>query len=102
MKELRVRAIRIAQSMLAGDLDVIKGCRLLSALSFDLDMEMDGDFLFFRGVASDTDAWPKADARELYSNAMLTKADVEMQAYLDDMGPTIMLVCREIIEKLEG
>ena len=100
--KLREEAVLIARSMLSGDLDVFEGNRILSGLRYDLDMESDGDFLFFTAVASETDEWPSADARHLYSNAMLTKTDAEMRAYLDDMGPAIMQQCRVIIEKLEG
>ena len=63
-------------------------------------MAEDSSFLVFTVVDSETDEWPLDHMRERCSDRMLEKADAEKQEYLDQVGPTIMAACREIIEKL--
>ncbi|AOZ04637.1 hypothetical protein BKK80_01350 [Cupriavidus malaysiensis] len=94
----RHELIVLANSMLAGELNLIEGVRQICALRFAVEDPENEVFLVIRGIDSETDTFPLGAMRANCSPEYLSRMDNEMQRYLSEAQVDILEACREIIK----
>ncbi len=89
-----------AKDMLAGNVDLITGCRKICNLRHQVEtFTNDPLFLLFRGIESETDHFPIGKVREHCDPDYLNKIDNEKNEYLMETKEFIFQECKKIIEK---
>ena len=94
----RHELVNVANSMLVGDMNLIKGIRRICKLRFAVEDPENEVFLAIRGIESETDTYPVGRVRSNYSPEYLQLMDVEMQSYLAQAKGDIFQACQEIIQ----
>lgn len=93
----RKELVALANSMLAGEINLIKGVRRICALRFAVEDPENEVFLPIRAIESETDTFPLGAMRVNCSPDYLKRADSEMQSYLADARADILQACKEIV-----
>lgn len=71
---LHQKVVETATSMLNRDINFILGSRILSEICHQMPkMDIDSDFIKFRGIASETDELPLGDVQQLWDKNALEK-----------------------------
>ena len=91
--------VDVAASMIDGTVDLIEGCRRITALRYDAEISDDEIFDSIVAVESETDHFPLGTQREYCNNEYLTRVDEEKQNYLMATSRDIINICRQIIDK---
>jgi hypothetical protein len=94
----RRELVQTARSIVAGDLDLVSGCRKLSKLSRRFDPS-DRIFDPIVGFDSETDDYPLDEVRETYQKAYLEKLDKEILEYAGRARLSILNSLKLIIAK---
>lgn len=94
----RQELVVLANSMLAGETNLIEGVRQICALRFAVEDPENEVFLAIRGIESETDTFPLGPMRANCSPEYLKRMDSEMQSYLSDAREDILQACREIVK----
>jgi hypothetical protein len=84
--------------IVAGNLDLVRGCRKLNQLSRSID-PLDKIFNPIVGFDSETDDYPLDEIRETYQKAYLEKLDGEILDYIGRARSGIVNACELIIAK---
>jgi len=87
--------INICELMVAGNVNLIDGCRTLISLSHKLD-SVDVLFNPIKAFDSETDHLPRGSMREQCSKEYLESADKEAEEYLRSASGEIIDACTEI------
>lgn len=95
----RQELVELANSMLAGEINLIEGVRRICALRFAVQDPENEAFLPIRAIESETDNFPLGAMRASCSPDYLQRADRDMQKYLADAQDDILQACREIVRK---
>ena len=95
------KVVALARSVLSGDTGIAEGSRQLAAWRFDVGAENDPDFLFFVGVASETDDLPIGPVRQHWNPGALRVKDAELAAYEAKVEQKAFEVCRSLIQKYD-
>jgi hypothetical protein len=75
------RVIEVASAMLAGEIGIIEGSRLLCSLRSCIPLsDHDPDFLPFVGIDGETDHLPVGDVRQHWASDAHARKDQEIQA----------------------
>ena len=93
------RIVSVAKGMLSGEIDIVEGCRLISALQGDVNDRDESLFTPMIAVASETEDVPLGKLRLLWDKAALAKIDLRNNAYLDRVRGEIMVTCKRLIQK---
>jgi len=96
--EKRRELVAVANSMLAGEMNLIDGVRQICALRFAVEDPENEVFLAIRGVESETDTFPLGSMRANCSLGYLERMDSEMQRYLSEAQGDILQACQEIVK----
>lgn len=98
---IRQRIARVAARMVAGELDLLEGCREIVALrSGLLEPELyDPDLLAMVGVESELDDMPTEATRKLWAPEALTVKDQEKARYLGQVRDSLLQSCLALIAK---
>ncbi len=96
--EKRHELIVLANSMLAGEENLLGGVRQICALRFAVEDPENEVFLAIRGVESETDAFPLGAMRTNCQMEYLKRMDSDMESYLSDAREDILQACREIVK----
>ena len=92
------RAVEIARAVLAGEIGILEGTRLLvPLLNLDLKIASDEDFNFLRGVDSETDDLPVGRVRQEWHPDSLPAKDVEIARCENLWGSDVRCACERII-----
>lgn len=91
------KIINIAEQMINGDLNLIKGSRIINRLRGSLDKADSSLFDVFNVVSSDTEAIPMDEnVRKNYGEEYLKQSDQEMKEYIEEMKSTIIAACKKL------
>jgi hypothetical protein len=95
------KIVALAKSIISGEVGVVAGARQLSALRFDVDAELDPDFMFFVGLDSETDHLPVGETRSRWNSEALHAKDEELARLEAFTRERAVQVCRSLIQKYE-
>jgi hypothetical protein len=95
----RAQVLAICKGMLAGDIGIILGSRMLTRLRFEVDEEEDPDFLIFKAIDSETDHLPVDEERQNWAESTLLRKDVEIKKYEDFHRGEAFEGCHALITK---
>ena len=98
-RALRAESVAVAQSVLLGGLDAIRGAWRLSRLRHDWEAEDDPDFLFMSGVASETDGFPLGPERSHWHPSALARNDAELAEVIAWWDASVREACRRIVDR---
>jgi hypothetical protein len=93
--------LEIARGMLDGSVDLIEGCRNLTAFHADASLPQSAAFDVLCGIESETDDYPIGEVRKSYSSELLERLDRDVAKYIDDARPAVLDACRQIIREIE-
>ncbi len=89
--------ISVASAMIDGRLNLIEGVREINRLRFGSINPDDAVFNVIRGVDSETDHFPIGKLRTHCTEGYLSRADRELESYLDIMKSKLLVTCKEIL-----
>lgn len=94
------KLVKLATSMINGDVNLVEGSREINRLRFNTDNPEDDIFDTVILTVSDTDDIPLGEnVRKNFGPDYLKKADERLNGYLDRMKPGILEGCRKIIKR---
>jgi len=96
----RKRIIETANEILAGNLDVVSGCRILKSALHDKEFFGDPDANCIIGVDSETDDLPMGAVRDLWNSDALAKRDAAREEYVARVRERVFKACRNLIAKV--
>lgn len=94
----RRELVAVAESMLAGGVNLLEGVRRICALRFVVKDPENRAFLAIRAIDSETDHFPLGAMRASCHPEYLKRADDEICAYLAEANEDILQACREIVK----
>jgi len=94
----RHELVKVANAMLAGNMNLIEGIRQICSLRFAVADPENEVFLAIRGIESETDTFLVGQIRSNYSQEYLQRMDVEMQSYMAEAKDDILQACQEIVQ----
>lgn len=94
----RRELVAVAESMLAGETNLLEGVRRVCALRFTVEDPQDEVFMSIRAIDSETDHWPLGTTRATCSEEYLIRSDREIRDYLVDARDDILQACRRIVK----
>ena len=94
----RHKLVKVANTMLAGEMDLIEGIRQICNLRFLIADPENELFVALRGIESETDSFPIGQVRSNYSQEYLQRMDSEMQSYLTNAKDDILKACQKIVQ----
>jgi hypothetical protein len=93
---------KIARGLLEGEIEPIKGSRLLASYRSEVDF-LEEELLVFTGIASQTDEFPENDEqRAQWAPEALARIDKEIEIFFSDqklMNKTCSIILSKISEK---
>ena len=95
MSDLESEIYDIATQMLQGQIDLIEGCHNITSLSYQLN-KTNNVFLFFKGIASETEHFPFSKIRDTCSSEYLVRLDLEKENYLIQIKEDIFKACLKL------
>ena|SRR5256885_11355962 len=100
----REKAIKVARSILEGDVGVIEGARLLSSVGHELvpDWRIDPDFVILGALDSETDHLPVGAERKLWEEKALVERDAIVSRIEADAKHEVEIACRNILRRFEA
>ena len=99
-RSARLAIIATARKMVAGQIDLLDGCRTILSYRRQLGDHADALFLVLEGVESETDDLPGAATRELWDADALRRKEREKEEYLHRAKGPLLDACRAIITAL--
>jgi hypothetical protein len=101
-RKKRAEIVEVARFMLAGQIDLIEGCRRVVSIASRIGLQDDPTVIPFRGFESETDGFPRGDARKNYAADYLEKLDGEAKEYLDSATTEMLRSCRDLLGRFDG
>jgi hypothetical protein len=97
----REKALRIARSILEGDVGIIEGARLLSSFGHELvpDWRIDPDFVVLGALDSETDHLPVGAERKLWEENALAERDAIVSRIEAEAKQEVESACRNILRR---
>ncbi|KAA0076527.1 hypothetical protein [Tardiphaga sp. P9-11] len=90
--------VETAKLMIAGDLDLVEGCRKLIRVSRGCDALLSHpDLVPIVGFESETDDYPLGEVRSAYEKTYLAKLDQEIAEYSGRARPSVLKACQFIV-----
>ena len=99
LADQRNRAVEVASRILEGSIGLTEGIRNLLLFQKEMGRAKDPEFLFFAGIASETDDFPVGDARKNWNEIALKQKDADLKEYEDRIRPTVLDACRRFVQK---
>jgi hypothetical protein len=96
----RETVLLACRNMLSGQLDLIKGCRIVVSNHRLLDIADDPAIIALVGIESETDDFP--DEFDNWETEAAKRVLAEKSRYLERVKDVLLESCAEIIRKLEG
>lgn len=96
----RKEVVRIARSILSGQLDVLDGCRALVSHVTAAGLTDDPDAAVIVGVESETDDLPLGGERRAWHVESLRDKDARRSEYADRVRTAVLGACQSIVDKL--
>ena len=96
---VRKKLITAAESTLNGQTRIAESTLAIEQLLIKLDLDMDSEFLVFKGFDSETDSHPFGKQRELWNQDVLQQKDIELKAYEERMKDSIFAACHKLIQR---
>lgn len=93
----REELVGLANSMLAGEVNLIEGVRKMCSLRFAIGDPENDVFIPLRAIDSETDHYPLGEMRARCADDYLRRMDTEMENYLEEARQDILDVCRDIV-----
>lgn len=93
------RIVEAAQKILAGEMDIVEGCRLLLYLQQLLNDPNDELFMTFIVIASETEHFPVGELRSRWHKDSLARVDAEVGAYITRVRKSVMEACTALVKE---
>lgn len=95
--------LRAARAMLAGDLDILSGCRLICLHRGAIDPWVVDQpaMLAIRAVESETDWFPSRERMASLAGSTRERYEAELKDYMDRVRDGVMEACQELIVLLK-
>lgn len=93
----RAEIVAVARALLAGNLDLVSGCRRLNQICRRIEPLNRKIFNPIIGFDSETEDYPLGEIRNIYEKAYLDKLDREIAEYSERARSGIFNSCRLII-----
>jgi hypothetical protein len=93
----RAELVAVARALLAGDLDLLSGCRRLDQISARIEPLNRQIFNPIISFVSETDGHPLGEIRNIYNKAYLDKLDRQLADFSERARSGILDSCRLII-----
>jgi hypothetical protein len=98
-EQTRARIVEVAEAVLTSQLDLVSGCRELTALCHILPPESLPIFYPVIGFESETDDYPLGDVRQQFGKDYLERMDKRIKEYSERSRPWVLAACREIVKQ---
>ena len=98
---VRKELVETAELLIAGKLDLVRGCRTLNRLSRSVEPFNSSIFNPIIGFDSETDDYPLDEVRDSYEKKYLEKLDKEVLEYSDRARSSILNCCKLIVAEYE-
>jgi hypothetical protein len=97
----REKALKVAQSILEGDVGIIEDARLLSSFGHELvpDWRIDPDFVVLGALDSETDDLPVGAERKLWEEKALAERDAIVSRIEAEAKQEVQSACRNILRR---
>lgn len=100
IKEQRQRMRELAQAIVSGDAHPIFAIREICSIAHRTGQQ-DLDFIRgLRAIESETDFYPRAEKRHLYSRELLSKWDAEVESHIFKVKACLLADCSAIIRDI--
>ncbi|MBU8900118.1 hypothetical protein KRR26_31385 [Corallococcus sp. M34] len=86
--------------MLAGQLDLLQGCRTLVAHARELERIAPAEFLVIVAIESETDDIPLGEVRTQWNKEALKEVDRLKEAYLGRVEAQLRVACESMLTRL--
>lgn len=93
------KLIDTANEIISGEIEILKGCRIIASLASDIEEKDQGHLLPIIGIVSETDDIPLEESRKNFSKIYLQEIDEKSNEYLSKNKNTILKICKEITKK---
>ena len=93
----RADLVRVASTMLRGEIHLLEGVRQLCMLRLKSGDPESLVFQPLRAIDSETDHYPLGQERRICDPEYLARMDEKLQRYLADAREDILASCREIV-----
>jgi hypothetical protein len=100
-EQIRVRILRIARQLVAGEIGVIAASRELGYLRHEVEPQLANLLVTFTAIDSETDALPVGDVRKEWSPEALKRRDKEIADAEGFYRDTAINAATELIRLLE-
>lgn len=91
--------LEVARLMLAGEFDLVEGCRRIASLGSLIEAEDDPAIVPFRGFASEMDGFPRGEVRGSYAAEFLERLDKEANEYPREARTEIFRSCSDLLSR---
>lgn len=99
LERARNTTLATARTMLAGEIDLLDGCRILVAKLKQLGLDDHPSVVALVGIDSECDDLPSAIG--MWASAVRPEIQAERERYLNVVRPVVMDACKVIVSKLE-
>jgi hypothetical protein len=94
------RVIETARKIICGEIGVVEGSRILSALRVEVtEADHDPDFIPFIGIDSESDHIPLGSVRAHFSATGLERMDAELKAIEDHYRQLAIEASQRLLER---
>ena len=97
LESKKAELIAVANAMLDGKMDLIKGVRKICSLRFAVGDPDNDVFMPIRAIESETDHFPLGEVRSRCTPDYLRRMNAEVQHYLSNARQDILEACKEIV-----
>jgi len=97
--QVKRKLVETAKLLIAGELDLVRGCRKLNRLSRSVHPFNSSIFNPIIGFDSETDDYPFDDVRDTFERTYLEKLDRDILEYSDRARLGILNCCKRIVDE---
>lgn len=98
--ESRKRLIKVLEKIIADEINLIEGARIIVSLRVRVNLDDSNLFHFFIAIDSETDHFPLGKVRQNWNKEALSKMDAEMDQYILKTINEAKKVCLELLGEL--
>ncbi|SDR15763.1 hypothetical protein SAMN05428982_3401 [Pseudoxanthomonas sp. CF385] len=100
IQSVRTRVVEICSGILDGTFPVLEGCRLLSSLRWEAQVDQsDTDFDTFTAIDSETDALPIGEVRRNWDPEALQALEPEIRSATEWASSLALPACKAVVQR---
>jgi hypothetical protein len=98
IRERQLAELRaVARAMIEGRVHLVEGARMINALRFDIEENVQEVFNPIISFVDDTEAFPLGDLRTEYEPNYLRRLDEETNKLIEESKSDVLTACEEIL-----